>query len=138
MVKIKKHKEKSRLIICQGDSILLLQKHGAKLKYTIVGGGLEKGENPEEAVIRETQEEIGVTFTLSELEYTCSVTSEIRSKNVYKHYFLSQAVTKPFVLSEPEKFKKLEWVHWERSLKYLDKSDKKVVKQLFTPCRVNF
>jgi len=94
-MRIKKHKEKSRLIVSQGDELLVLQKIGEELEYGFIGGFLEVGESPETALVRETYEE-----------------------------------------TEPHKFAKVEWVYWKDALKFLGKSDKKVIKELFKPCKL--
>ncbi|HOP65884.1 MAG TPA: 8-oxo-dGTP diphosphatase [Bacilli bacterium] len=57
--------ETTLLLLRKDDQILLaLKKRGFGVgKYNGVGGKLEPGETPEEAMIRETEEEIGVTPT---------------------------------------------------------------------------
>ncbi len=49
----------------RGD-LLLIQPHGYVDSWTLVGGGIEKGESPEVAILRELREELGVT-SISEL-----------------------------------------------------------------------
>lgn len=58
-----KNIETTLLLLRKGNQILLaLKKRGHGVgKYNGVGGKLEQGETPEEAMIRETYEEIGVT-----------------------------------------------------------------------------
>jgi len=138
-MKIKKHKEKSRLIVYQGDELLVLQKRAEKLEYGLIGGFLEKGESPECALIREAFEEAALQLCEEDLEYQCSVTIEFKSKQkLSKHYFVCGDYTKPFLLAEPHKFRKIEWVYWEDALGFLGKSDRKVVKSLFKPCKINY
>ncbi|TSE05368.1 NUDIX hydrolase [Aquimarina algiphila] len=138
-MRIKKHKEKSRLIIYQGDKLLVLQKHTSKLEYGLIGGVLEQGESPEYALIREAFEEVTLKITEQDLEYQCSITIELKNKHkLSKHYFLCSDYTKPFLLAEPHKFRKIEWVYWKDAIKFLGKSNKKVVKSLFKPCKLNY
>ncbi|HMM99903.1 MAG TPA: NUDIX domain-containing protein [Anaerolineales bacterium] len=48
-------------ILIQNNSIALLERHRAGMHYfTFPGGGLDAGETPEQGVVRETREELGV------------------------------------------------------------------------------
>ncbi|WP_027392468.1 NUDIX hydrolase [Aquimarina latercula] len=136
-MRIKKHKEKSRLIVSQGDELLVLQKIGEELEYGFIGGFLEVGESPETALVRETYEETAVKLSEEDLEYHCSITIELGDKRrLSKHYFVCKDNNKPFTVAEPHKFAKVEWVYWKDALKFLGKSDKKVIKELFKPCKL--
>lgn len=73
-MKIKKHKQKSRLIVYQGDELLVFQKISNKLEYGLIGGFLKKGETPEKGLIRETYEETGVLLLEKDLDYYSSLT----------------------------------------------------------------
>ncbi len=138
-MKNKKHKEKSRLIVYQGDELLVLQKYTKELEYGLIGGFLEKGESPETALIREAFEEVTLKLTKQDLEYQCSITINLKNKKkISKHYFVCSDYTKPFLLAEPHKFRKIEWVYWKDTLDFLSKSDRKVVKSLFKPCKLNY
>lgn len=49
-------------IRCKGKLLLILKKRGlGKGKFNAPGGRLEAGETPEQAAVRETQEEVGLT-----------------------------------------------------------------------------
>jgi len=49
-------------IRCDGKLLLILKKRGlGKGKFNAPGGRLEAGETPEQAAVRETQEEVGLT-----------------------------------------------------------------------------
>ncbi|GAA4273138.1 NUDIX hydrolase [Aquimarina gracilis] len=138
-MKIKKHKQKSRLIVCQGDELLVFQKISNKLEYGLVGGFLKKGETPENGLIRETYEETGVQLSEQDLDYYDSLTLDCgNNQKLSKHYFVCKDANKSFLLNEPDKFMKIEWVYWKDTLGYLGKSDRKVVKSLFKPCKINY
>ncbi|WP_025740851.1 NUDIX hydrolase [Aquimarina pacifica] len=138
-MRIKKHKEKSRLIVYQGDELLVLQKHTAELEYGLIGGFLEQGESPETALMREAYEEVAIQLSEQDLEYQCSITIELKNKHkLSKHYFVCKDANKSFSLNEPDKFRKIEWVYWKDAIKFLGKSDRKVVKSLFKPCKLNY
>ncbi|SHJ09156.1 NUDIX hydrolase [Aquimarina spongiae] len=138
-MKIKKHKQKSRLIVYQGDELLVFQKISNKLKYGLVGGFLKKEETPEDALIREAFEETGVQFLKEDLDYYSSFTVDWgNNQKLSKHYFVCKDPNKPFFLKEPDKFRKIEWVYWKDTMEYLGKSDRKVIKSLFKPCKINY
>lgn len=137
-MRIKKHKEKSRLIVSKGDELLVLQKNSEDLEYGFIGGFLETGESPEAALIREIYEETNVLLSEEDLNYHCSITIDLGDKQrLSKHYFFCKDSNKPFRVAEPHKFTKVVWVHWKDALKFIGKSDKKVVKELFKPCKLN-
>ncbi|MEW7278413.1 NUDIX hydrolase [Aquimarina sp. 2201CG1-2-11] len=136
-MKTNKNKEKSRLIVYQGDELMVLQKRTHKLKYGLVGGFLKEKESPEIALIRETYEETLVELSRKDLNYQCSIM--IRSKNKHKfskHYFTCYEHNKPYVIAEPHKFRKIEWVNWKDAIAFLSKSDSAVVTSLFKPCKL--
>lgn len=139
MLKVKKHREKSRLIVYNGPEILVLQKLSDKKEYGLVGGFLEEGETPEIALIRETIEETGVQLTIDQLCYYNSVTiDQTEKQRLTKHYFYFNDCGIPFTIKEPHKFKAIKWVHWKKALKYLGKTDRTIVQALFKPLETQF
>ncbi|MFD2562854.1 NUDIX hydrolase [Aquimarina rubra] len=137
-MKIRKHREKSRLIIYKENELLVFQKVSDKLEYGLIGGFLKKGESPEEALIRETYEETSVKLSSKDLKYHSAITIDLDNKQrLSKHYFVCEDYTKPFILKEPHKFRKIDWVYWKDAVKFLGKSDRKTIKELFKPCKIN-
>ncbi|WP_025740659.1 NUDIX hydrolase [Aquimarina pacifica] len=137
-MRIRKHKEKSRLIVFKGIELLVLIKKQKDLQYGFIGGFLEAGESPEAAMIRETYEETSVQLSKEDFNYYCSITVNLDGKKrLSRHYFVCKEDNKPFKVAEPHKFLKIKWVYWKDAIKYLGKSDKKVVKELFRPCRLD-
>ncbi|HAN09336.1 MAG TPA: hypothetical protein DCP90_01845 [Clostridiales bacterium] len=58
----------SYIVFYEGDKILLLHRpDGYTNEYSYIGGGIEKGETPDEAVVREVKEEL--CYDLKQGEY---------------------------------------------------------------------
>jgi 8-oxo-dGTP diphosphatase len=56
------------IILFQDDKIALIERHRAGLHYyTFPGGHVDKGETPEQAAVRETEEELGLQVKLKQL-----------------------------------------------------------------------
>ena len=52
---------RSAAILIQNNSLALIERHRAGLHYfTFPGGGVDEGETPEQAVVREAREELGM------------------------------------------------------------------------------
>lgn len=62
---INKTVNKVRAILLVGDKLLVSHYAGVIL---LPGGGVEKGETDDQAIIRELQEEIGITYDINDLE----------------------------------------------------------------------
>jgi ADP-ribose pyrophosphatase YjhB (NUDIX family) len=125
-----KDKYKSRLIICQPPKILLLKKHGEKIKYSLVGGFVDVGETPKQGLIREAFEEVGLEITTDELHLLSKIRGR-RTKNLVKYYYYLNNFDKPYELKETHKFSDFLWIDLTEALKYLEGTDRAVVKLHF-------
>ena len=55
------------IVLIQDGNVALIERHRAGLNYYVFpGGGVDKGESPEEAAIRETMEELGVEVAIKQ------------------------------------------------------------------------
>ncbi len=53
------------IVLIQGNKVALIERHRAGLDYFVFpGGGVDEGETPEQAAIRETQEELGIQVVI--------------------------------------------------------------------------
>jgi len=109
---------RSSAIIIKNDKILLMHRRKQGREYWVFpGGGIKKGETAEEAVVREVQEETGLTVNCKKL--TCGWNK--KGKNIKHSFFLCNVLgnDKP-ILGGPEKERsssqnwyKPEWVEIE-------------------------
>jgi len=96
----KKEKDKNAVaVIVNNDNKILLLKRGAKApwmpnKWSLVGGGVEKGENPQQAVEREIEEETG----LEAKKFTKSFTIERHADSI-EHVFACRYEGEPTDIS---------------------------------------
>jgi len=55
------------VVLIQGDKVALIERHRAGLDYLVFpGGGVDEGETPEQAAIREAMEELGIDIILKQ------------------------------------------------------------------------
>jgi 8-oxo-dGTP pyrophosphatase MutT (NUDIX family) len=61
---------RARVVIVQGGRVALIKRvRAGRTYYLFPGGGVEQGETPEQAAIREAHEELGVEVELGEPRY---------------------------------------------------------------------
>jgi len=92
------------------------------------GGHLEIHETPEEAVIRETKEEIGISLDETEIEFIAGLKSLERENSIY-YNFLSERTKKEdeFRLDKQE-VEEVKWVPFENFEEFFDKNCKNSIK----------
>ncbi len=56
-------------MILKGDEVLVVKHREQDAHYAFPGGHMEKGENPEDCIIREIEEELGVKLESPKLAY---------------------------------------------------------------------
>lgn len=55
------------IILIENDKVALIERHRAGLDYFVFpGGGVDEGETPEQAAVREAKEELGVDVSLKQ------------------------------------------------------------------------
>ncbi len=89
-------RDSSRIIILQAKQIAVIKriKKGV-IYYVIPGGGIEEGETPEEAAIREAKEELGVDVSIERLVHT-------EKWNGTHYYFLAEIIGGEFGIGNGE------------------------------------
>lgn len=74
------------------------------------GGHVEKGETPTQAIIREIQEELGVSVKQEDLEFACVAARNTSPTEYVAYEFVLRDKDYPFHNAEPEKCSELVWV----------------------------
>jgi 8-oxo-dGTP diphosphatase len=75
------------ILLLQEDKIALIERYRGGLHYfTFPGGHVDEGETPEQAAIRETQEELGLQVTLKQL------VAKVGWQGKWQYYYLAEAV----------------------------------------------
>jgi len=85
-------------IIIKDDKILLIRRFKDGKEYFVFpGGGIEKGESPEEVIVREAQEELGLKIEIEKLLF------KINNLGNDEFYFLVKEFSGTPKLGGPEK-----------------------------------
>lgn len=70
------------IVLIQDDKVALIERHRAGLDYFVFpGGGVDEGESPEQAAIREAREELGVEVAIKQKVAKIQLAS--KSRQVY-------------------------------------------------------
>jgi 8-oxo-dGTP diphosphatase len=88
------------IVLIENNKVALIERHRAGLNYFVFpGGGVDEGESPEEAAIREAMEELGVQVAIQQK------IAEIHFGRTSKHiYFLVERVSGEFGSGTGEEF----------------------------------
>ena len=131
-MKEQKIKRKSKLIIYNGSNILVLEKNKKKKRYVLAGGFLKKGESPELGLIREVEEEIGVSLTTNEIAlFSSALALNKGERDIMKYYFVLIINVQKFNNKEPHNFKSIHWVDWTEASEFLNPDDKGIIEQFY-------
>ncbi len=126
--------ESACCIIEYNNKILLVRNSYGDMKWVFPGGHSNKGESQEESVIREVQEEVGIS--LSNVQ---KIGSYIGSETFEKHtvnFFYSEVANPYFKIDESEIFEAA-WFDWSSFPDPLSIDTKKII-QLYQQATKNF
>lgn len=76
----------AKCVVLHGDNILLIRNAYGKGWWNIPGGRVEQGEDPRDAAIRETSEEVGIRVT--DVEFIGSFLTHYEYKNDTVHCYV--------------------------------------------------
>jgi 8-oxo-dGTP pyrophosphatase MutT (NUDIX family) len=90
---------RSAIILIEDNKLALIERHRAEKHYfSFPGGGVDEGESPQEAAIRETVEELGI-----QVEIKQKVADVIFNGNP-QYYFLAQKLSGEFGTGAGEEY----------------------------------
>ena len=89
----------------------------------------------EQALIRETSEEIELKLKEKKIHFFMSVVKRTDAQQVNKNYYYTFLDKTKFEVLEKDKFKTVTWLKWKKAVRYMDKSDRIAVKIYFKNIR---
>ncbi len=90
---------RSAIILIEDNKLALIERHRAEKHYfSFPGGGVDEGESPQEAAIREAGEELGIQVAIKQ-----KVADVIFNGNP-QHYFLAQKLSGEFGTGAGEEY----------------------------------
>jgi 8-oxo-dGTP pyrophosphatase MutT (NUDIX family) len=88
------------IVLIKENKVALIERHRAGLDYYVFpGGGVDEGETPEQAAIRETMEELGIEVVIK--QKVAEITLGPKSRQIY---FLVEYVSGEFGTGTGEEF----------------------------------
>lgn len=70
------------IVLIQEDKVALIERHRAGLEYFVFpGGGVDEGESPEQAAVREAMEELGVEVAIK--QKVAEIQVGLKSRQIY-------------------------------------------------------
>ena len=91
---------RSGIILIEDNKVALIERHRAGLHYfALPGGGVDAGETPEQAAIRETDEELGLQVAIQQ-----KVAQVHLGKNI-QHYYLVNIIGGEFGTGTGDEYK---------------------------------
>ena len=88
------------IVLIKDNNVALIERHRAGLDYYVFpGGGMDEGETPEQAAIRETMEELGIEVVIK--QKVAEISLGPKSRQIY---FLVEHVSGEFGTGTGEEF----------------------------------
>ncbi|WP_282159970.1 NUDIX domain-containing protein [Ulvibacterium marinum] len=122
---------KSRLLAVSGSKVLVLEKVGKPLRYTLPGGVKKRKETEKQTLIRETSEEIELQLIEEQVHFYMSHINKMETGVVIKNYYHAHFELLKIKVLEKHKFQSALWLNWKKVIGFMDKSDRLAVKAYF-------
>lgn len=92
-------RNRSGIILIENDKLALIERHRNGLHYFIFpGGGIDAGENPEQAAVREAEEELGIIVEVKQK------IAKVFFNESTQHYFLVNKIGGEFGTGTGEEY----------------------------------
>jgi 8-oxo-dGTP pyrophosphatase MutT (NUDIX family) len=100
------------IVLIQGNKVALIERHRAGLEYFVFpGGGVDEGESPEQAAVREALEELGIQVAIKQ-----KVAEVQLGQKSHQVYFLVEQVGGEFGTGTGEEFMRVEPDHPQKGI----------------------
>lgn len=99
--------------IIQGSKVMLSRRANTNWMdghLCAPGGHVEAGERPRQALVREIEEELGVTVGENDLEFLCVAARHVEPTEYVAYEFVIRDKNYEFINNEPDKCSELVWV----------------------------
>jgi 8-oxo-dGTP pyrophosphatase MutT (NUDIX family) len=92
-------RNRAGIILIENDKLALIERHRGGMHYFIFpGGGIDEGESPEHAAVRETEEELGIKVQIKQKVV------EAKFHNDIQYYFLVEKIGGEFGTGTGEEY----------------------------------
>jgi 8-oxo-dGTP diphosphatase len=99
-------RQRSGIILIENNKLALIERHRAgKHYFAFPGGGVDEGESPEQAAIREAEEELGILVEIKQK------IAEVVFNGNTQYYFLAEKLSGEFGSGTGEEFGEYNPVH---------------------------
>ena len=105
-------------VLCQYSHQVLLIKNSYRSYWTLPCGGVNKGESPLQAAVRELREEVGLHIQPQDLRFSAKILYEGENKRDHIHIFSHQFSRKPSVQIDNMEVEEYQWVNKENVQQY--------------------
>jgi 8-oxo-dGTP pyrophosphatase MutT (NUDIX family) len=100
------------IVLIQGNKVALIERHRAGLEYFVFpGGGVDEGESPEQAAVREAMEELGIEVAIKQ-----KVAEVQLGKKSRQIYYLVEQTGGEFGTGTGEEFMEIDPDHPQRGI----------------------
>jgi 8-oxo-dGTP pyrophosphatase MutT (NUDIX family) len=99
-------RQRSGIILIEENKLALIERHRAgKHYFAFPGGGVDEGESPQQAAIREAEEELGILVEIKQK------IAEVVFNEKTQHYFLAKKISGEFGTGTGEEYSEYNPVH---------------------------
>jgi 8-oxo-dGTP diphosphatase len=99
-------RNRAGIILIEENKLALIERHRAGIHYfAFPGGGVDKGENPQQTAVREAEEELGIKVEIKQK------VAEVISDQGTQHYFLAKKLSGEFGTGTGEEYGEYDPVH---------------------------